>query len=122
VVDVTDRQALGRYGEQLAVEHLEAAGLEVLARNWRCREGEIDVVARDGTTVVFVEVKTRSGTGYGEPAEAVTLRKARRLHVLAARWLADCRPAGAHDLRFDVVSVVRRRGTAPVLVHLQGAF
>lgn len=119
---MTDRQALGRYGEQLAVEHLEGVGLEVLARNWRCREGEIDVVARDGTTVVFVEVKTRSGTGYGDPAEAVTLRKARRLRVLAGRWLADSRPSGAHDLRFDVVSIVRRRGTAPVLVHLKGAF
>ena len=119
---MTDRQALGRYGEQLAVEHLQAAGLEVLARNWRCREGELDVVARSGRTVVFVEVKTRSGTGYGEPAEAVTLRKARRLRLLACRWLEDNRPPDAGDLRFDVVSVVRRRGSAPVLVHLQGAF
>ena len=119
---MTDRQALGRYGEQLAVEHLEGAGLQVLARNWRCREGELDVVARDGTTVVFVEVKTRSGTGFGEPAEAVTLRKARRLRLLAARWLELHRPPGTVDLRFDVVAVVRRRGSAPELAHLQGAF
>ena len=119
---MTDRQALGRYGEQLAVEHLQATGLEVLARNWRCREGELDVVAKSGRTVVFVEVKTRSGTGYGEPAEAVTLRKARRLRLLACRWLEQNRPPDAGDLRFDVVSVVRRRGCAPVLVHLKGAF
>ena len=117
-----DRQALGQYGEELAVEHLREDGLEVLARNWRCREGELDVVARAGRTVVFVEVKTRSGTGYGEPAEAVTLRKARRLRLLACRWLEQHRPAGTADLRFDVVSVVRRRGQAPELVHLRGAF
>ncbi|MCU1691222.1 MAG: hypothetical protein JWM64_313 [Frankiales bacterium] len=116
------RQALGRYGEELAVEHLQAAGLQVLSRNWRCREGELDVVCRELRTVVFVEVKTRSGTGFGEPAEAVTLRKARRLRVLATRWLEQHRPPDAADLRFDVVSVVRRRGYAPVVVHLQGAF
>ncbi len=119
---MTDRQALGRYGEQLAVEHLQGAGMQVLDRNWRCRDGEIDVVARDGTTVVFVEVKARSGTGFGEPAEAVTLSKARRLRRLACRWLDENRPPEAAELRFDVVSVVRRRGYAPELVHLQGAF
>ena len=119
---MTDRQALGRYGEDVAVAHLEAAGLEVLDRNWRCREGELDVVARSGPVLVFVEVKTRSGTGFGEPAEAVTLVKARRLRVLACRWLAERRPPGAGELRFDVVSVVRRRGSAPEVVHLQGAF
>jgi putative endonuclease len=113
---------LGRYGEDLAVEHLTAAGMTVLARNWRCREGELDIVALDGGDVVFVEVKARSGTGYGEPAEAVGRVKARRIHVLACRWLAEHRPAGGHDLRFDVVSVVRRRGCAPVVEHLRGAF
>ncbi len=117
-----DRQELGRYGEELAVQHLQEAGLQVLARNWRCREGELDVVARSGRTVVFVEVKTRSGSGYGEPAEAVTARKARRLRLLACRWLEQHRPADTGDLRFDVVSVVRRRGYAPVVVHLRGAF
>lgn len=70
----------------------------------------------------FVEVKTRSGTGFGEPAEAVTPAKARRLRVLAVRWLEGDRPAGVQDLRFDVVSIVRQRGYAPRLVHLQGAF
>ena len=119
---MTDRQELGRYGEDVAVAHLQAAGLEVLDRNWRCREGEIDVVARAGDVVVFVEVKTRSGTGFGEPAEAVTATKTRRLRVLACRWLAERRPPGALELRFDVVSVLRRRGNAPQVVHLQAAF
>jgi putative endonuclease len=122
VVDVVDRIALGRWGEDLAVQHLQGAGYEVLARNWRCREGELDIVARQGDALVFVEVKTRSGTAFGEPAEAVHPRKARRLHVLAARWLTQCRPPGWHDLRFDVVSVVRHPGRAPEVRHLQGAF
>ena len=113
---------LGHYGEDLAAEHLTAAGMTILARNWRCREGELDIVARDGDAVVFVEVKARSGTAFGEPAEAVGRLKARRIHVLACRWLAEHRPDGAPDLRFDVVSVVRRRGYAPEVVHLRAAF
>ncbi len=116
------RAQLGRWGDDLAVQHLQAAGCEVLARNWRCREGELDVVVRDGPAVVFVEVKARSGRGFGEPSEAVGPVKARRLHRLACRWLEQNRPAGRHELRFDVVSVVRVRGGAPELVHLSAAF
>jgi putative endonuclease len=122
VVDVVDRQALGRWGEDLAAQHLESAGYEVLARNWRCREGELDIVARLDNALVFVEVKARSGIGYGEPAEAVSRAKAHRIHILAARWLTECRPPGWHDLRFDVISIVTQRGAAPELLHLQGAF
>ena len=115
--------ALGRYGEQLAAEHLTASGMTVLARNWRCERGELDLVLRDvDGTVVFCEVKTRSGTGFGEPAEAVGAVKARRVRALAARWLAEHRPSGTGEVRFDVVSVVRRRGWAPTLVHLRAAF
>ena len=80
--------AVGRFGEQLAVRHLEAAGLRILDRNWRCAEGEIDIVAADGDTLVVCEVKTRSGTGFGDPAEAVVGAKAARLRRLALRWLA----------------------------------
>jgi putative endonuclease len=116
------RAVLGRWGEDLAVEHLQADGFQVLARNWRCRDGELDVVARDGAVVVFVEVKTRSGTAFGVPAEAVGPVKARRIRGLALRWLADHRPPGAGELRFDVISIVRPRGAAPVLQHLRGAF
>jgi putative endonuclease len=113
---------LGQDGEDLAAQHLTAAGMTVLARNWRCREGELDIVARDGDALVFVEVKARSSTAFGEPAEAVGRVKARRIHVLACRWLAENQQGGARDLRFDVVSVVRRRGFAPEIVHLRGAF
>ena len=120
---MVDRMALGKWGEDLAVAHLEASGYEVLARNWRCREGELDLVARepDGT-IVFVEVKTRSGTGFGEPSEAVGRVKAAKVRQVACRWLVECRPAGRSGLRFDVVSIVRRRGFAPVVTHLRGAF
>jgi Holliday junction resolvase-like predicted endonuclease len=85
-------------------------------------EGELDVVARDSTVIVFVEVKTRSGTAFGEPSEAVGPVKARRIRGLALRWLAEHRPAGAGELRFDVVSIVRRHGSLPVVQHLRGAF
>jgi len=118
---VVDRQALGRWGEDLAVRHLEAEGMEVLARNWRCREGELDVVARDGRQLVFVEVKTRSGLRFGQPAEAVTARKALRIRGLAQRWLTEARPPYAPELRFDVISVLRTAGL-PEVLHLRGAF
>jgi len=121
-MDETRTAALGRYGEQLAAEHLTALGMTVLARNWRCPQGELDLVLRDTDgTVVFCEVKTRSGTGFGEPSEAVGHRKARTLRALACRWLVDHRPPGAAELRFDVVSIVRRRGLAPQVQHLRGA-
>lgn len=115
--------ALGRWGEDLAAAHLLELGMEVLARNWRCDVGELDLVARevDGT-VVFVEVKTRSGTGFGSPAEAVGAVKARRLRTLACRWLREHRPAGATELRFDVVAIVGRPGQSHVLTHLHAAF
>jgi putative endonuclease len=122
-VDESRTAALGRYGEQVAADHLVGQGMTVLARNWRCAQGELDLVLRDvDGTVVFCEVKTRSGTGFGEPAEAVGWRKARKVRSLACRWLADHRPAGTCPVRFDVVSVVRQRGHAPTVQHLHGAF
>ena len=121
-MDGSRTAALGRWGEQLAADHLTALGMTVLARNWRCARGELDLVLHDADgTVVFCEVKTRSGTGFGEPSEAVGRRKAARLRALACLWLADHRPPGTTELRFDVVSIVRRRGQAPELTHLRGA-
>jgi putative endonuclease len=113
--------ALGRFGEQLAVRHLEAAGFEILDRNWRCAEGEIDIVAADGETLVVCEVKTRSGTSFGDPSEAVVGAKAARVRRLALRWLA-ARDLRWRDLRFDVVTVLRRREGDPVVRHMRGAF
>ncbi len=120
------KDVVGRYGEQLAVDHLQAVGLEVLARNWRCREGELDVVARDGDQLVFVEVKTRSSLAFGAPAEAVDRAKAARIRQLALRWIAAERARGAaafwSAVRFDVVSVLRSRSGPPQVTHVSGAF
>ena len=117
-----DKDALGRWGEDLAVQHLAAAGLRVLDRNWRCREGELDVVAEEADgTVVFVEVKTRRTDAFGQPSEAVSRTKAARVRTVACRWLLE-HPAGGAPLRFDVVSVVRPPAGAPRVHHLREAF
>ncbi|MGY1825145.1 MULTISPECIES: YraN family protein [unclassified Blastococcus] len=112
---------LGARGERIAVAYLTDAGLRVLDRNWRCREGEIDLVAREGDALVFCEVKTRRGTGYGHPVEAVTLAKRRRIRTLAQRWLA-VHDHHAPEVRFDVVGVLVRPERPAVVTHLRGAF
>ncbi len=114
------RAEIGALGEQLAVEHLEALGMTILARNWRCRYGELDVIATDpsGRMVVFVEVKTRTGDGFGGLPEAVTAEKVRRIRRLAALWLAQQEkrwPA----LRLDVIGVRLRPQTTEIR-HLKG--
>jgi putative endonuclease len=115
------KDALGRFGEEVAAVHLAQAGLTIVARNWRCSEGELDVVARDGATIVFVEVKTRSSAAFGDPSEAVTYAKAARIHRLAARWLTEHDERGVAELRFDIVSVLRV-GDQMSVEHLRGAF
>ncbi len=115
------RAELGVRGEAVAARYLERRGLVVLDRNWRCREGEIDLVATDGATLVIVEVKTRSGLGYGGPAEAVTRQKLARMRRLAQLWLAAHR-MGWVDVRFDVVAVLARPGSAVEVEHYPGVF
>ncbi|CAA9216325.1 MAG: Endonuclease [uncultured Actinomycetospora sp.] len=120
-----DRRALGQRGEDVAAAFLADRGLAVLERNWRCREGELDLVAADGGRLVVAEVKTRSGTGYGLPAEAVTPRKAARIRLLALRWLAERHAAGGGgfaEVRFDVLAVLLAGGAAPRVEHYEGAF
>jgi putative endonuclease len=117
VVRVRAKDAVGRYGEDVAVRHLEAAGFTILARNWRCPEGELDVVAVDSGVLVFVEVKTRSSVLFGVPAEAVTRRKADRLRRLALVWL-QAQQQHWPEIRFDVVSVLRRERGAAEVEHL----
>ncbi len=113
------KDAVGRYGEDVAVAHVLAAGWTVLDRNWRCRQGELDLVALDGSELVAVEVKTRRSQQYGHPAHAVTREKLARLRRLTALWLAahDLHPA---SVRLDVIAVlVPGRGAAQV-DHLVG--
>jgi putative endonuclease len=118
---VRAKDALGRYGEDVAARHLLDLGFDLLARNWRCAAGEIDIVARDGGVVVICEVKTRSSTAFGLPSEAVTAQKATRLRELALWWLRE-HPAGGSPVRFDVVSVLRSPRGAASVQHLRGAF
>jgi putative endonuclease len=96
--------ALGRLGEDLAAGWYEQHGYQVLDRNWRCSAGELDVVARRGRTTVFCEVKARSTSAFGLPAEAVTPAKQARLRRLATRWLAGAHYRG--PVRFDVACVL----------------
>jgi putative endonuclease len=115
------RVQLGAMGEALAVDHLTRMGLRILGRNWRCRYGELDVIACDDATrtVVFVEVKTRTGDGYGGLAHAVTPRKVVRLRRLAGLWLAGQDERWA-ALRLDVIGVRVGRRRTPEIAHLQG--
>jgi len=102
----TARRALGARGEELVAAWYEARGYEIVARNWRCREGEIDLIVRTAGTYVFCEVKTRTSTLFGSPLEAVTRDKQMRLRRLAARWLEFDAPRPAREIRFDVAAVL----------------
>jgi putative endonuclease len=118
---VPTRNELGSHGERIAASYLTSVGLRLLDRNWRCREGELDIVARDGDALVFCEVKTRRGVEFGHPVEAVTPTKQRRLRTLAHRWLA-AHDEHAPELRFDVVGVLVRPSRPALVTHLRAAF
>jgi putative endonuclease len=110
---------LGAFGERVAERHLVAAGFVIVDRNWRCRAGEIDIVALDGDVVVVCEVKTRTGDAYGSPLDAVTPAKARRLRQLAGLWLRQS-PLHPASIRIDVVAVMCPPGGNPGVEHLRG--
>jgi putative endonuclease len=125
------RGALGRFGEELAAQHLQTLGMTILARNWRCRSGELDIVARDGDTLVVCEVKTRRGVGFGGPLESVTPRKAARLRQLAVAWLTEHAATrvdttegtrGYTAIRFDVVAILHHKEDGPTIEYVRGAF
>jgi len=118
---VRAKDAVGKYGEDVAVRHLTEAGLEIVERNWRCPEGEIDIVARDRDVLVICEVKTRSSALFGLPGEAVTYRKQERLRRLAYLWLQE-QSTWMGEVRFDVVSVIRADRGAAVVEHIKAAF
>lgn len=112
--------ALGRHGEGVAARYLESQGFEIVERNWSCTHGELDIIAFDRAerALVFVEVKTKSGPGFGQPLEAITVAKARKLYQLARLWLRD-RGRRAKAIRVDGVGVMLG-GTEPVITHLRG--
>ncbi len=105
----TARQLLGRYGEDRACDYLQALGYSILERNWRCRIGEIDIIARDRDRLVFIEVKTRSAQGFGHPFESITETKAARLRRLVAAW-CEHRQVSGIKVRLDAIAVLVRAG------------
>lgn len=117
------RHSLGRLGERLAAEHLERLGYRVIARNYRTRYGELDLVATDDDVLVFCEVKTRRA-GSGDPWENLGDGKRRQVRSMGAAWLNEVKPRPrTSELRFDAVGVlVDRDGALVRLDHLEGAF
>lgn len=115
-----ERQSLGASGEKMAADFLREKGYKILATNWRCRLGEIDLVAGDGDTLVICEVKTRSGTGFGHPLEAIDSRKQERLRRLGEYyWNTSGNDRCA--LRFDAVAVISD-GHRMRVEHIEDAF
>ncbi|TNM41118.1 YraN family protein [Nocardioides albidus] len=113
------RRAIGAYGEDVAVRHLVAQGMTLLERNWRCSEGEVDILLREGATLVVCEVKTRTSLVAGTPHEAISPAKLARLMRLGERWVAErgIRPDG---IRIDLVAVMRPRRGPAVVEHVRG--
>ena len=114
------RRASGAWGEDLALRYLTQQGYELVERNYRTRYGELDLILRHENTIVFVEVKLRRGTGYGDPLDAVTPRKQAAIRSLAEQYLAEKTP-DFDAVRFDVVGILAERGD-PRLVHVPDAF
>ncbi len=118
----TERKALGDFGERVAAAHLEAKGYRIIGRNYRVAEAEADLVARDGDTVVFVEVRTRRGGAAGMAALSINRRKAAKV-LLAARWYAEQHPEYAVlPMRIDAVTVeMARDGKVLRVEHIEDA-
>lgn len=116
---VSRNTAVGAWGEDVALRHLTAAGLELVERNWRCEFGEVDLVMREGDVAVVCEVKTRTSTVYGTPHQAVTEVKAARLRRLAARWASE-QPGWVPEVRIDLVAVLRPLTGPSVVEHVRG--
>lgn len=112
-------QALGAYGERVAARHLAAAGMVVLDRNWRCPEGELDLVLREGRTLVVCEVKTRSSLEHGSPHEAITDAKLERLQRLGERWV-QAHEVTPPETRVDLVAVLRPPSGPALVEHVRG--
>ncbi|WP_188190793.1 YraN family protein [Nonomuraea sp. SYSU D8015] len=113
------KDELGKQGEQVAVTYLEAEGMRIIDRNWRCRHGEIDIIAEEGPNLVVVEVKTRSGRSHGTALESVSRTKLARLRMLAATWLST-QPRTFDAVRVDVIALERFAGDF-ALRHVRGA-
>ena len=111
----------GRRGEELAVQYLARHGYRIIQQNYRASCGEVDIIAKDKDALVFVEVKTRTGSGFGSPAEAVTYRKRQQISKTALVYLSQHRLLN-EPARFDVVSVLLSKGAEPHIELITNAF
>jgi putative endonuclease len=118
VVDVRASDALGRLGEDLAARHLQQMGMVILERNYRCRFGELDIIARDGDVLVVCEVKTRSTEAFGSPLAAVSQVKLLRMRRIALAWLKE-RGLWIRVVRFDIIGILHPPTGRPMLEHLR---
>lgn len=116
-----DNRSLGEVGESVAVTFLKGLRYCIVERNFRCKCGEIDIVAKDGKTIVFIEVKTRSNEAYGVPQLAVTPFKQRQISKAALTWLAQKKLENV-DARFDVIGILQRGHELPEIEHIRNAF
>ncbi|GFO70162.1 UPF0102 protein [Geomonas limicola] len=113
--------SFGEQGESIAATYLQGQGFTIVERNFRCVCGELDIIAREGRTIVFIEVKCRNNEKYGPPQLAVTPFKQRQISKAALVWLAKKKLYDA-EARFDVVAIVARKGEVPVIEHIRDAF
>jgi len=118
---ISARQALGRKGEEVAVDFLKKQGYRIIKRNYRCRAGEIDIVVKEGSSLVFVEVKSRRSTHFGLPEEAVSYEKRRHLTRVALGYLTHHRIKET-KCRFDVVSVLMNENGVKEIRLIKNAF
>ena len=114
------RQDLGRYGEDRAASYLQERGYEIIDRNWRSQVGEIDLVAKERDRLVFIEVKTRSGSGFGHPFEAITANKVARMRRLVSDWCV-AKQVSAAKVRLDAIAVLVTGGRVHI-EHLKEVF
>jgi len=117
---MSQKQFIGKYGEDIAAKYLQDRGYQILDRNWRCGLGEIDLIAKDKNRLVFVEVKTRNGVGYGHPFEAITATKVSRMRKLVAQWCIQNQQTGV-KVRLDAIAILIRSGRVAV-EHLKQVF
>lgn len=118
----TEKSLLGRKAEDLAAEELVRRGYEVIETNYHCRYGEIDIIMRDGNTIVFVEVRSRRSNEPTSPAESITQRKQAKLTLTAQHYLTTREGLADADCRFDVVQVRFERGKSVIVELIQNAF
>ncbi len=117
---MSKQHEIGRKGEQLAVEFLQKKDYQILETNWRFSRAEVDIIAKDGEILVFVEVKTRSYTWYGEPEESITAKKEALLADAAAVYMEKV--GHEWEIRFDIISVLLEENKPPRIRHFEDAF